>query len=137
MTLRSYALVALLLLIPFSTYASTPFTNIDNQQMKTLQSQGIPVFDVRRADEWKETGIVKGSRKLTFVDERGRLNPDFVAKFTQAVGKNDPVILICRTGSRTQALSNALIKELGYTKVYNVKNGISRWISEGLPVVRE
>jgi rhodanese-related sulfurtransferase len=137
MSLRSFALAALLLLMPFYTYAITPFTNIDNQQLKTLQSQGIPVFDVRRADEWKETGIVKGSRKLTFVDQNGRLNPDFVSKFTQAVGKNDPVILICRTGSRTEALSNALVKDLGYTKVYNVKNGISRWLSEGLPVVRE
>jgi len=53
-----------------------------------------------------------------------------------AVGKNDPVILICRTGSRTDVLSRALVEELGYTQVYNVKNGITRWVSEGLPVVR-
>jgi rhodanese-related sulfurtransferase len=52
------------------------------------------------------------------------------------VGKNDPVILICRTGNRTDTLSRALIEQLGYTKVYNVKEGIVRWISDGLPVVR-
>lgn len=126
----------LLVLLPLCAYAAAPYTNIDNQQLKSLQAQGIPVYDIRRAEEWQQTGVVEGSHRLTFVDEKGRLMPDFVAKFTQAVNKNDPVILICRTGSRTDVLSRALVEELGYTRVYNVKNGITRWVSEGLPVVR-
>jgi rhodanese-related sulfurtransferase len=134
MKLRHF--VFLLSLLPLFAYGDASFTNIDNQQLKTLQAQGIPVFDVRRPEEWKQTGVVEGSKRLTFVDENGKVTPDFVEKFTQAVGKNDPVILICRTGSRTNALASALTKQLGYTKVYNVKNGITRWISEGLPVER-
>ena len=39
-------------------------------------------------------------------------------------------------GSRTDVLSRALVEQLGYTKIYNVKDGITRWISEGQPVVR-
>ncbi len=109
---------------------------IDNQQLKTLQAQGIPVYDIRRTEEWAQTGVVEGSKRLTFVDDKGRVNPEFVEKFTSAVNKNDPVILICRTGNRTDTLSRALAEQLGYTKIYNVKNGITRWISEGLPVVR-
>ena len=134
MNLRNFALF--LLLLPLCAYAATPYTNINNQQLKSLQATGIPVYDIRRTEEWAQTGVVEGSRRLTFVDEKGRVLPDFVAKFTQAVGKNDPVILICRTGSRTDVLSRALVEQLGYTNVYNVKNGITRWISEGLPVVR-
>lgn len=125
-----------LFLLPLSACSEPPYTNIDNQQLKTLQAQGIPVYDIRRSDEWAQTGVVEGSKRLTFVDGKGRVSPDFVEKFTQAVGKNDPVILICRTGNRTDTLSRALVEQLGYTKVYNVKNGITRWISEGLPVVR-
>lgn len=136
MHLRHLAAALLLVLLPFCAYAATPYANIDNQQLKSLQAQGIPVYDIRRVEEWQQTGVVEGSRRLTFVDEKGRLMPDFVAKFTQAVNKNDPVILICRTGSRTDVLSRALVEELGYTQVYNVKNGITRWVSEGLPVVR-
>ncbi len=136
MHLRHLAAALLLILLPFCAYAAAPYANIDNQQLKSLQAQGIPVYDIRRAEEWQQTGVVEGSRRLTFVDEKGRLMPDFVAKFTQAVNKNDPVILICRTGSRTDVLSRALAEELGYTQVYNVKNGITRWVSEGLPVVR-
>jgi len=134
MKLHFFAL--LLSSLPLFAYGDVAFTDIDNQQLKALQAQGIPVFDVRRPEEWKQTGVVEGSKKLTFVDSNGKVTPDFVEKFTQAVGKNDPVILICRTGSRTNALAGALTKQLGYTKVYNVKNGITRWISEGQPVVQ-
>lgn len=134
MNLRKLALLAIFL--PLSAYASTPYTNIDNQELKALQAKGVLVYDVRRAEEWQQTGIVEGSQRLTFVDDKGRVMPDFVTKFTQAVGKHDPVILICRTGSRTDTLSRALVEQLGYTKVYNVKHGITRWVSEGLPVVR-
>ena len=134
MNLHNFAF--LLLLFPLTACSEPPYSNIDNQQLKTLQTQGIPVYDVRRADEWQQTGVVEGSHKLTFVDDKGRVMPDFVAKFTQAVGKNDPVILICRTGNRTDTLSRALVEQLGYTKIYNVKNGITRWIGEGLPVVK-
>lgn len=129
-------LILLLLLLPLYACEEPPYTNIDNQQLKSLHAQGIPVYDIRRADEWQQTGVVEGSKRLTFVDERGRVNPEFVEKFTQAVAKNDPVILICRTGNRTDVLGRALVEQLGYTKVYNVKNGITRWISDGLPVIR-
>lgn len=70
-----------------SACSEPPYTNIDNQQLKALQAQGIPVFDIRRTDEWKQTGVVEGSKRLTFVDDKGRVNPEFVERFTQAVGK--------------------------------------------------
>jgi rhodanese-related sulfurtransferase len=128
-------LVLILNLFPFQVFATTPYTNIDNMELINLQAQGIPVYDIRRAEEWAQTGVVSGSHKLTFVDTTGKLMPDFVEKFTRAVNKNDPVILICRTGHRTDVLSRSLIQDLGYTKVYNVTNGITRWISDGLPVI--
>jgi len=134
MNLRHFALF--LFLLPINAFAATPYTNINNQQLTTLQAQGVPVYDIRRPEEWTQTGVVEGSHKLTFVDDKGRVLPDFVEKFTKAVGKNDPVILICRTGHRTDALSHALVEQLGYTKIYNVKDGITRWISDGLPLVR-
>jgi rhodanese-related sulfurtransferase len=134
MNLRHFALF--LFLFPLHVFAANNYTNIDNQQLKALQAQGIPVYDVRRAEEWAQTGVIEGSHKLTFTDDKGRVMPDFVEKFTKAVGKADPVILICRTGNRTDMLSRALAEQLGYTKIYNVKNGITRWIGEGLPVVK-
>lgn len=112
------------------------YYNVDNQQLKTMLDEGVTIIDIRRPEEWKQTGVVKGSQRLTSFDKSGRLIPGFLPAFTQNIDKNQPVILICRTGNRTRALSTHLSKELGYTNIYNVKNGITRWIREGNPVTR-
>ena len=127
---------ALLLALTLVGCAEPPYTNIDNAQLKTLIAEGVPVYDVRRAEEWKSTGVVEGSHKLTFVDKKGRLNPEFLPRFTAAVDKSAPVILICRTGNRTDTLARELMENHGYTRVYNVRNGITRWIGESNPVVK-
>lgn len=115
---------------------NTPYTNVDNDELQGLMEQGIPLYDIRRPDEWRSTGVIKGSNRLTFIDGRGQLSPTFLSSFTSKVGKDEPVILICRTGNRTDALARHLVDKLGYTRVYNVRNGITRWISDKRPVTR-
>ena len=126
----------LLLIMTLSACSEPPYNNVDNQQLKTMLEQGTPIFDVRRPDEWRQTGIVNNSKLLTFVDANGRLNPEFLPRFTSTVGKDDPVILICRTGNRTSQLARYLAEEMGYTNIYNVRNGITKWIRENQPVQR-
>lgn len=123
-------------LLALAGCAEPPYNNIDNAQLQALLEQGVPIYDVRRPEEWRQTGVVAGSRKLTFVDASGRLHPDFIPTFTREVSPEQPVIVICRTGNRTDTLARELMEKLGYTKVYNVRNGITRWIGEGHPVVR-
>jgi len=116
--------------------AEPPYSNADNDQLKALLAQGVPIYDIRRPEEWRSTGVVEGSRKLTFVDAGGRLNPEFLPRFTAEVGKDDPVVLICRTGSRTDKLARDLMEKQGYTQVYNVRHGITGWIAGNNPVVK-
>ena len=99
-----------------------------------MLEQGTPLYDVRRPDEWRQTGVVANSQLLTFVDAGGHVLPDFMHRFTSAVGKDDPVVLICRTGNRTSTLARHLVEQMGYTQVYNVRDGITRWIRGGRPV---
>ena len=126
----------ILLIIALPACSEPPYNNVDNQQLKTMLEQDIPIFDVRRPEEWRQTGIVNNSKLLTFVDANGRLNPEFLPRFTSTVDKDDPVILICRTGNRTSQLARYLTEKLGYTKVYNVRDGITKWIRENQPVQR-
>jgi len=116
--------------------AEPPYTNVDNDRLKALLAQGVPIYDIRRPEEWRSTGVVEGSRKLTFVDAGGRPNPEFLPRFTAEVGKDDPVVLICRTGNRTDKLARELMEKQGYTQVYNVRHGITGWIAGNNPVVR-
>jgi rhodanese-related sulfurtransferase len=62
------------------------------------------------------------------------VTPDFFSRFSAEVGRDDPVILICHTGSRTRTLARHLVEQMGYTHVFNVRYGINRWISEQRPV---
>ena len=128
--------VFVLFVLTLGGCAEPPYTNVDNAQLKALLAQGVPLYDIRRPDEWRQTGVVEGGRKLTYVDASGRPNPEFLSRFTTEVDKNAPVVLICRTGSRSDSLARELA-EMGYTQVYNVRNGITRWISEGNPVARQ
>jgi len=131
-----FRIVGLFLLLALSSCAEPPYNNLNNAQLKTLLAQGVPLFDIRRKDEWRQTGVIEGSELLTFVDGGGRVTPGFLEKFTSVVAKDDPVILICRTGNRTSTLARHLVEQLGYTQVYNVRNGITQWIRDGHDVAR-
>ena len=124
----------LLLVIALSGCAEPPYSNLDNEQLETMLGRGVPIYDIRRAEEWHQTGVIEGSRLQTFVDDSGRVLPDFLAHLSRSVDKDDPVILICHTGNRTRTLARYLTEQMGYTQVYNVHNGITRWISDDRPV---
>lgn len=106
--------------------------DIDNAELASLMGSGIPVIDIRTAPEWQQSGIVPGSHLLTFFDERGQANPGAWLAAARNIAKPDePVIVICRTGNRTKAVSRFLSEQAGYGTVYNVRSGIVSWAREG------
>jgi len=119
-----------------ASLANAEVIDIDNAELARLVKNGVPVVDIRLQTEWEETGIVSGSKLLTFFDERGRHNaPAWLDKVKPIAGPQDPVIVICRSGNRTKAVSRFLSEQAGYAKVYNVRNGIKQWVQEGGTVV--
>ncbi len=139
MTLRSNQILrrsslAFLLLTILSACSEPPYGNLDNAQLQRMLQENVPLYDIRRAEEWLQTGVIEDSQLLTFVDAGGRVKADFVNRFTAAVGKDDRVILICRTGSRTRTLARYLVEQMGYTQVFNVRNGITHWIGDDRPI---
>ncbi len=133
--MKKLLVIFLLPLFLSACFEPPPYNNLENEELKIMLQQGIPVYDIRRPEEWRETGVIKNSNLLTFVDQSGRVKPGFLEKFTASVGKNDPVILICRTGNRTDALARHLVEKMGYTQVYNVRYGITDWIRNNQKVV--
>ncbi len=120
------------LLSLFAGSAQAEIIDIDNDQLAKLQASGVPLIDVRTEGEWRDTGIVPGSRLLTFFNERGQANPGAWLERARAIATPDkPVAVICRSGNRTQAVSRFLSEQAGYRTVYNVKQGINQWLREG------
>lgn len=107
-----------------------PFSGLDNDELAEKIREGATIVDIRRPDEWAETGVIPGSHRITAFDEDGELHPDFGEQFTRLVQPDEDVILICRVGNRTGVLARALADGLGYANIHNVTDGIMAWLDD-------
>ncbi len=129
----------ILLIAALTIGAMAKFTTIDNATLEKMQSQGIPVIDIRTPQEWKTTGIIKGAHKMMFFDEKGR--PDMGNWFFElghlVKDKEEPFVIYCAHANRSKALGQFLDKQLGFQKVFELKDGIENgWIKAGKPTVK-
>ncbi|MCU7957095.1 MAG: rhodanese-like domain-containing protein [gamma proteobacterium symbiont of Bathyaustriella thionipta] len=123
-------------LVSFMSTVSAEVGQLSNAQLKKLMDENVPLIDIRRADEWQSTGVIKGSHLLTFFDARGNYDMEkWLADLDKIAKKNQKFILICRSGNRTGQVSNFLNKKLGYQQVYHLQRGIKNWIKAGDKVV--
>ena len=100
------------------------------------QADGVVIIDIRREDEWRETGIIEGAETVTAFQAGGRVDPDFLDNFRSlAPSRDTPIMLYCRSGNRTTGLGNALIEQLGFTDVTHLSDGINGWLEAGKPTV--
>ena len=86
---------------------------------------GAVVVDVRELDEWMVDGHIDGTVHIPLgqLSERaGELNAD------------DEIIVLCRTGNRSKT-ALALLRELGFSDLHELRGGIRAWMAEGMPVV--
>ena len=75
---------------------------------------------------------------MTFFDKDGKAEVETWLKGLDLVAsKNEPFILICRTGRRTGLVANFLSEKLKYAKVFDVTDGITEWIKKGNIVVKQ
>ncbi len=122
----------------FHTTLFADMINIDNNELKKMVEQNVPIIDIRTPKEWQQTGVVKDSHLIMFFDEKGNYNIDeWLDKLSKITdNKESPFILICRTGSRTNSVGKHLSDNFGYNKVYNVTHGITKWIKENNAVIK-
>jgi rhodanese-related sulfurtransferase len=95
-----------------------------------LDTTDMVVVDIRTKPEWRQTGIIKNSKCITFFDARGNYDiRNFFEQIDALGGKEVEIGLICRTGTRT-----AQVAELMYAQGYNVKNlagGVMKLLRDG------
>tara|TARA_Y100000994_G_scaffold106042_1_gene87439 strand:- start:277 stop:693 length:417 start_codon:yes stop_codon:yes gene_type:complete len=135
--MKLYAFKIILIInVLVASFAFSDVIEIGNIELKSLLQKKIPLIDIRRKDEWKSTGIVENSILMTFFDKNGKANTnEWLKELNKIAKKNDPVILICRTGRRTGIISKFLSEKLGYRLIYDVTDGITDWIKKGNTVV--
>jgi len=124
--------LALCLLSPF---VHAEVTNISNAELAAMATEDVTIIDVRRPDEWKHSGIIEGSHPVMFFDRLGRYNiEDWLQQVDAIVARDQPIALICARGVRSSNIARLLDEKLGYSKVFNVTDGMIDWVEGGRPV---
>ncbi len=112
-----------------------PWKKVGVDGIEGLIADGAILVDIRRPEEWKETGIVKGAKTLTAFNAEGRLDQRF-PKLFQMLGAGDkPIILMCRTGNRSNVLAEFLSTRAGIANIYDASGGIVAWQKSNRPLV--
>jgi rhodanese-related sulfurtransferase len=62
-------------------------------------------------------------------------NSDDFASQIEKLDKTKPVFVYCKRGGRSAGAAE-ILKEKGFTKVYNLDGGITAWTEEGQEVVK-
>ena len=112
-----------------STQLFAEIYEVNNEKIKMLQENSVPLIDIRTEGEWHETGVINSSHLLTFFDKDG--NYDFkkwMIEVEEIADENGPVIIMCRSGRRSRIVSNMIIKENMEYLIYHATNGIKSWI---------
>ena len=99
----------------------------------------ITIIDIRRPDEWRNTGIATGAKRATVHFSRGAAK--FLSRIAKLTGgdKSQPIALICAAGVRSKHASR-LLKDKGYTQVLDISEGMLGnhrgvgWLRRDLPV---
>jgi len=126
-----------LLLIATSLLAD--FKTLSTQDVEEAIKKGIPLIDIRRAEEFKRYGIIKGSHKLTFFDATGRYNiVKWMDQFTKIIKEKDQAfILVCAHANRTKVVGKFLSEQAGYKNVFELEGGINYgWRDKGKKTVK-
>lgn len=97
---------------------------VSPQEAWELFSTGqAQLVDVRTAEERKFVGLVPESLHVPWATGTSMTrNPRFTRELEAKVGKDTPVLLLCRSGKRSVLAAEAATKA-GFTHVFNILEG--------------
>lgn len=109
-----------------------PVTTLPPKEAYALLTRdaGAVLIDVRSHFEFDYIGHPLDAINIPWIEPLGGpVNPHFVDEVTQTVAKDAPVLLLCRSGVRSLAAGEALLKA-GYATVFNVGEGFEGPLDE-------
>ena len=89
-----------------------------------LRDGGAFILDVRQPEEWNE-GHIPDATLIPLDQLPSRINE---------VPKDQPVVVVCRSGNRSAAGRDILL-DAGFPNVTSMGGGMNSWAAKGLPTV--
>jgi rhodanese-related sulfurtransferase len=106
---------------PTATAGTLP-AEINVEQAFNLYQEGAYVLDVRTPPEWDEIHI----------PEANLIPLDQLESRVDEVPRDQEVVVICRSGNRSQA-GRDILKAAGFENVTSVAGGMNDWSAAGYP----
>ena len=122
------ALFGAVLFTTFKGIASKVKVISRGEATRLINKEDAVVVDLRQRDDFRK-GHIAGAVNLL----PNEIKANNVGELEKH--KSAPIIVVDGTGMQAQTPANELVKA-GYEKVFVLKDGISGWIGENLPLVR-
>jgi rhodanese-related sulfurtransferase len=92
--------------------------SITVQQLQAWRDEGVDhqLIDIREPYEYDVSHI--GGEHIPMGDIKSRIDD---------IRTDVPVVIHCRSGSRSAAVTHALTEQLGFDNVHNLEGGIRAW----------
>ena len=120
------ALIASALLLAGCSSSSSAIDLSVTEFSAKVAEAGVITLDVRTPGEFAE-GHLKGARLIDF--QSGNFENEI-----SILDKNATYAVYCRSGNRSgQAVK--VMRDAGFTKVFNMNGGVIDWANAGLPLV--
>ncbi|MBI3431143.1 MAG: rhodanese-like domain-containing protein [Hydrogenophilales bacterium] len=137
--LSGAALAALMLLSLLACSRDNGPTLSAPEAYAQAQAGKLTLIDIRHSDEWRQTGVAPGALRIDMTDAQGEAG--FIKQVAGQLGgrKSTPIALLSIAGNRG-ANAQRVLREAGFTHVYNIKEGMMGsgagpgWIARRLPV---
>ncbi|MDX8386769.1 MAG: rhodanese-like domain-containing protein [Gallionella sp.] len=101
---------------------------VDVKTAQTMQQKGALLLDVREPSEYSDVHAPNAT-----LIPLGQLSSRLQEIATH---KDQPVLVVCRSGGRS-AKAVTILEKAGYSQVNNVNGGMNAWESEGLAVIKQ
>ena len=129
--------ILLVIFIFFIKFVNAEVIDINNRELSNLIKKEIKIIDVRTLNEWKSTGIIRGSFLISLLNKDKKfIFKDWYKMFNNKFDRNKSIIFVCASGVRSNYISHLVKKKKPDLIVYNLKKGINSWIRSGYNVER-
>mgnify|MGYP002711513979 FL=1 len=122
------ALFAAVLYTTFKGVASKVKVISRGEATRLINKEDAVIVDLRQRDDFRK-GHIAGAVNLL----PGEIKANNVGELEKR--KSTPIIVVDGTGLQAQTPANELVKA-GFEKVFVLKDGVSGWVGENLPLVR-
>ena len=99
-----------------------------NEVIELMKHENMQIIDVRTPKEYNE-GFIEGAKNIDFYSST-------FSSEIETLDKQKPILVYCKKGGRS-AKSVKKMEAIGFTEIYDLEGGITKWKLKGNPIKTE